>query len=114
MTEHVRIFDTTLRDGEQSPGATMTMEEKLRIARMLEKLGVDVIEAGFPAASPGEIESVRRIAEEIEGCEIAGLCRTRIGDIKAAWQALSGARRPRLHTFIATSKLHMEHKLKLS
>jgi 2-isopropylmalate synthase len=112
--EHVRIFDTTLRDGEQSPGATMTLEEKLRIARMLEKLGVDVIEAGFPAASPGEIESVRRIAEEIEGCEIAGLCRTRLGDISAAWQALSHAKRPRLHTFIATSKLHMEHKLKLS
>ncbi|MFT3927184.1 MAG: 2-isopropylmalate synthase [Myxococcales bacterium] len=112
--EHVRIFDTTLRDGEQSPGATMTLEEKLRIARMLEKLGVDIIEAGFPAASPGEVESVRRIAEEIEGCEIAGLCRTRLADISAAWKALSHAKRPRLHTFIATSKLHMEHKLKLS
>jgi 2-isopropylmalate synthase len=112
--EHVRIFDTTLRDGEQSPGATMTMEEKLRIARMLEKLGVDVIEAGFPAASPGEIESVRRIAEEVRSCEIAGLCRTRHGDIRAAWQALEHAAKPRLHTFIATSKLHMEHKLKMS
>jgi 2-isopropylmalate synthase len=114
MTEHVRIFDTTLRDGEQSPGATMTMEEKLRIARMLEKLGVDVIEAGFPAASPGEIESVRRIAEEVRSCEIAALCRTRHGDIRAAWQALETAKNPRLHTFIATSKLHMEHKLKMS
>ena len=112
--DHVRIFDTTLRDGEQSPGATMTMEEKLRIARMLEKLGVDVIEAGFPAASPGEIESVRRIGEEIRGCEIAALCRTREADIKAAWSALEGAAKPRLHTFIATSKLHMEHKLRLS
>ncbi len=112
--EHVRIFDTTLRDGEQSPGATMTLEEKLRIARMLEKLGVDVIEAGFPAASPGEIESVKRIAQEIEGCEIAGLCRTRLGDIEAAWKALQYAKSPRLHTFIATSKLHLEHKLKLS
>jgi 2-isopropylmalate synthase len=114
MTDHVRIFDTTLRDGEQSPGATMTMEEKLRIAQMLEKLGVDVIEAGFPAASPGEIESVRRIAEEVTSCEIAALCRTRHADIRAAWQALQYAKNPRLHTFIATSKLHMEHKLKMS
>src|SRR5688572_27277272 len=113
MTDHVRIFDTTLRDGEQSPGATMTMEEKLRIARMLEKLGVDVIEAGFAAASPGEVQSIRRIAEEIRGCEIASLCRTRHEDIKRAWSALEGAANPRLHTFIATSKLHMEHKLKM-
>ncbi len=113
-SQHVRIFDTTLRDGEQSPGATMTMEEKLRIARMLEKLGVDVIEAGFAAASPGEVESIRRIANEIRGCEIASLCRTRHADIRAAWDALRDAARPRLHTFIATSKLHMEHKLKMS
>ncbi len=112
--DHVRIFDTTLRDGEQSPGATMTMEEKLRIARMLEKLGVDVIEAGFPAASPGEVESVRRIGQEVRGCEIAALCRTRENDIRVAWQALEGAGDPRLHTFIATSKLHMEHKLRMS
>lgn len=113
-SEHVRIFDTTLRDGEQSPGATMTMEEKLRIARMLEKLGVDVIEAGFAAASPGEVQSIRRIAEEIRGAEIASLCRTRHADIRAAWEALRDAAKPRLHTFIATSKLHMEHKLKMS
>ncbi|MDB4990213.1 MAG: 2-isopropylmalate synthase [Myxococcaceae bacterium] len=111
---HVKIFDTTLRDGEQSPGATMTMDEKLRIAKKLEQLGVDVIEAGFPAASPGEIESVRRIGQEVRSCEIAGLCRTREGDIQAAWKALSEAAKPRLHTFIATSKLHMEHKLRLS
>jgi 2-isopropylmalate synthase len=111
---HVRIFDTTLRDGEQSPGATMTMEEKLRIARMLEKLGVDVIEAGFAAASPGEVESIRRIAGEIRGCEIASLCRTRHADIRTAWDALKDAANPRLHTFIATSKLHMEHKLKMN
>jgi len=113
-SEHVRIFDTTLRDGEQSPGATMTMEEKLRIARMLEKLGVDVIEAGFAAASPGEVQSIRRIAEEIRGAEIASLCRTRHSDIRAAWEALRDAANPRLHTFIATSKLHMEHKLKMT
>lgn len=112
--EYVRIFDTTLRDGEQSPGATMTMEEKLRIARMLERLGVDVIEAGFAAASPGEIESIGRIADEVKESEIASLCRTRHGDIRKAWQALSHAAKPRLHTFIATSKLHMEHKLKMT
>src|SRR3954466_5229512 len=110
----LKIFDTTLRDGEQSPGATMTMDEKLRIAKMLEQLGVDVIEAGFPAASPGEIESVRRIGQEVRGCEIAGLCRTREGDINAAWKALKDAANPRLHTFIATSPLHMQHKLRLS
>src|SRR5688572_12528569 len=113
-SEHVRIFDTTLRDGEQSPGATMTMEEKLRIARMLEKLGVDVIEAGFAAASPGEVQSIRRIADEVRNCEIASLCRTRHSDIRAAWDALKDAAKPRLHTFIATSKLHMEHKLKMN
>jgi 2-isopropylmalate synthase len=110
----LKIFDTTLRDGEQSPGATMTMDEKLTIAKKLEQLGVDVIEAGFPAASPGEIESVRRIGQEVRGCEIAALCRTREGDITAAWKALKDAANPRLHTFIATSKLHMEHKLRLS
>src|SRR5262245_12642140 len=111
---HVRIFDTTLRDGEQSPGATMTLEEKLRIARNLEALGVDVIEAGFPAASPGELQSVREIAAILTESEVAGLCRTREPDIDAAWKAVSAAKKPRLHVFIATSKLHMEHKLKLS
>jgi 2-isopropylmalate synthase len=111
---HVRIFDTTLRDGEQSPGATMTLEEKLRIARNLEALGVDIIEAGFPAASPGELESVREIAGVLDDTEVAGLCRTREPDVEAAWKAVSGAKKPRLHVFIATSKLHMEHKLKLS
>ncbi|HEX7477026.1 MAG TPA: 2-isopropylmalate synthase [Polyangiales bacterium] len=112
--QYVRIFDTTLRDGEQSPGATMTLEEKLRIARKLEALGVDVIEAGFPAASPGELLSVREIAGVVSECEVAGLCRTREPDIEASWQAVSAAKKPRLHVFIATSKLHMEHKLKLS
>jgi len=112
--ERVRIFDTTLRDGEQSPGATMTLEEKLRIAKKLEDLGVDVIEAGFPAASPGELESVRQIAQILTVSEIAGLCRTREPDIDAAYRAVSAGAHPRLHVFIATSKLHMEHKLKLS
>ncbi|MBI4510298.1 MAG: 2-isopropylmalate synthase [Deltaproteobacteria bacterium] len=110
---HVRIFDTTLRDGEQSPGATMTLDEKLVIARKLEELEVDVIEAGFPAASQGELESVRRIAEAVARCEVAALCRTRGGDILAAWKAIEGAAKPLLHVFIATSKLHMESKLKM-
>ena len=109
----VFIFDTTLRDGEQSPGATMTLEEKLRIARKLEELGVDILEAGFPAASPGEVESVRRIASVIERAQVAGLCRTRESDIRTSWEALKDAAHPRLHIFIATSKLHMEHKLKM-
>jgi 2-isopropylmalate synthase len=114
IDNRVRIFDTTLRDGEQSPGATMTLEEKLRIARKLEDLGVDVLEAGFPAASPGELESVREIAAVVNNSEVAGLCRTREPDVEAAWRALQAAKHPRLHVFIATSPLHMEHKLKLS
>ncbi len=114
LDNYVRIFDTTLRDGEQSPGATMTLEEKLRIARKLEALGVDVIEAGFPAASPGELASVQEIASVVSQCEVAGLCRTREPDIEASWKAVSVAQKPRLHVFIATSKLHMEHKLKLT
>ena len=111
MEDYVRIFDTTLRDGEQAPGATMTAEEKLRIARKLDSMKVDVIEAGFPAASPGELRSVQRVAELVEHAEVAGLCRTREGDIRAAWEAVRVGRRPRLHVFIATSELHMEHKL---
>ena len=114
IDNRVRIFDTTLRDGEQSPGATMTLEEKLRIARKLEDLGVDVLEAGFPAASPGELESVREIASVVQDVEVAGLCRTREADVDAAWRALQTAKHPRLHVFIATSPLHMEHKLKLT
>lgn len=114
QNDTVKIFDTTLRDGEQSPGATMTLDEKLTIARKLEELGVDVIEAGFPAASPGELKAVRRIAESIVHAEVAGLCRTREGDIEASWKALQTAKHPRLHVFIATSDLHLEHKLKMT
>jgi 2-isopropylmalate synthase len=110
----VRIFDTTLRDGEQSPGATMSLEDKLRVARKLEALGVDVIEAGFPAASPGELEAVRQVAQVITQSEVCGLCRTRSRDIQAAWEAVGAAAMPRLHVFIATSDLHLEHKLKLT
>ncbi len=115
MTDnHVRIFDTTLRDGEQSPGATMTLDEKLLIAKKLEDMGVDIIEAGFPAASPGELESVHEIASIIDDSEVAGLCRTREPDIEAGWKAVGAAKQPRLHVFIATSKLHMESKLKMA
>ena len=113
----VRIFDTTLRDGEQSPGASLNSVEKLQIARQLARLGVDVIEAGFPAASPDDLAAVRRIATEVGGAEgpiIAGLARTCVEDIDAAWQAVEPAARPRIHTFLATSDLHLEHKLKMT
>ena len=110
----IKIFDTTLRDGEQSPGASMNMEEKLRIASQLEKLNVDVIEAGFPIASDGDFEAVRKIARTIKGPEIAGLCRANFKDIDRAWEALKYAGdRGRIHTFIATSDIHMERKLQM-
>ena len=112
--DYVRIFDTTLRDGEQSPGATMTSAEKLEVARQLAVLGVDVMEAGFPAASPDDLEGVRRIAREVgrgDGPVIAGLARCWREDIDKAWQAVQDAARPRIHAFIATSDLHMERKL---
>ena len=110
----VRIFDTTLRDGEQSPGASLTSAEKLEIARQLSRLGVDVIEAGFPAASPDDHEAVWRIATEVstpEGPIVAGLARAHQGDIESAWRSVCDAARPRIHCFLATSDLHMEHKL---
>ena len=112
--DYVRIFDTTCRDGEQSPGATMTRAEKLRIVKELEILGVDVIEAGFPAASPGEVQAVREISAAVSNCEVAALCRTREGDIEAAWSAVKDAAKPRLHVFIATSDIHLEYKLKMT
>ncbi|MEA2059651.1 MAG: 2-isopropylmalate synthase [Thermodesulfobacteriota bacterium] len=108
------IFDTTLRDGEQSPGASMNTAEKLRIATQLEKLGVDVIEAGFPAASDGDFNAVKMISEKLEKSEIAALCRTSLTDINRAWEAVKSAKKPRIHTFIATSDIHMEYKLKMS
>ncbi len=112
MSEKLIIFDTTLRDGEQAPGFNMNLEEKLRMARQLEKLNVDVIEAGFPIASEGDFLAVREIAKRIRNCVVAGLCRTKKQDIDRAWQALQYARKPRIHTFIATSDLHLKHKLK--
>jgi 2-isopropylmalate synthase len=112
--EKVYIFDTTLRDGEQSPGATMTMEEKLDVAKQLARLRVDVIEAGFPAASPGDLAAVRQIALEVEGPVICALARTTKDDIDKAWEAVRHAARPRIHTFIATSDIHLEHKLRMT
>src|SRR5215813_6532509 len=116
MEDRVRIFDTTLRDGEQSPGAAMTSAEKLEVARTLTRLGVDVIEAGFPAASPDDLAAVRQIAEAIGGGDVTvcALARASRGDIDAAWTAVKSARRPRIHTFLATSDVHLEHKLRIS
>ena len=113
-SNRVHIFDTTLRDGEQSPGARMTLGAKLQLARQLDALGVDVIEAGFPIASPGERASVQAVAEAVKHATVAALCRTKEGDIEAAWDAIQHAEKPRLHTFIATSDIHMEHKLRMT
>jgi 2-isopropylmalate synthase len=110
--ERVLIFDTTLRDGEQSPGASMNLGEKILFARQLERLNVDVIEAGFPASSPGDFESVKRISQEIRGPQVAGLARTTPKDIDTAWEALKHARDPRIHVFIATSDIHLKYKLR--
>jgi 2-isopropylmalate synthase len=110
----IRIFDTTLRDGEQSPGCSMNLQEKLQLARQLERLGVDIIEAGFPIASEGDFESVQAIAAELRDTTVCGLARTGSADIERAAQALEKARNPRIHTFIATSDIHLEHKLKMS
>jgi 2-isopropylmalate synthase len=112
--EKISIFDTTLRDGEQSPGASMNLAEKLLLARQLERMNVDVIEAGFPSSSPGDMESVKRIAQEIRGPRIAGLARTTLSDIDTAWEALKNARAPLIHVFIATSDIHLKHKLRKS
>ncbi len=114
MTERIYIFDTTLRDGEQSPGASMNIEEKVLVAKQLERLGVDVIEAGFPISSDGDFESVKRVAQEVRECQVAGLARTKRPDIERAWEALDGCEHPRIHVFIATSDIHLEHKLKMS
>jgi 2-isopropylmalate synthase len=114
MTDRVKIFDTTLRDGEQSPGCSMTRDEKLRVARALAELGVDVIEAGFPAASRGDWESVAAVAREVRGAAVCALARCTRADIDAAWSAIREAERPRLHVFLATSAIHREHKLKMA
>ena len=109
----IHIFDTTLRDGEQSPGFSMHREEKLRLARQLEQLGVDIIEAGFPIASPGDLEAVRAVAREIRDCRVAALARARQEDVDVALRAIEPAAKPRLHVFLATSDLHLKHKLRI-
>ena len=111
MSDKIYFFDTTLRDGEQSPGATMNAGEKLRMAKQLEKLGVDIIEAGFPASSSSDLDAVHDIANTVKDCEIAGLCRASRQDIDKAWGALKKAAQPRLHIFLATSDIHMQYKL---
>ena len=112
--ERLIIFDTTLRDGEQSPGASLNTTEKLEIAHQLARLGVNVIEAGFPIASPGDFEAVKTIAKEVKGPEIAGLARCVKADIDACWNAVKHAKKPRIHTFIATSDIHLNKKLKMT
>jgi 2-isopropylmalate synthase len=111
---HITIFDTTLRDGEQSPGCSMNVQEKLRLAQQLDRLGVDVIEAGFPIASDGDFEAVQRIAASVRRPIIAGLARACTGDVDRAWEALQAAAHPRIHIFLATSDIHLKYKLRIT
>src|SRR5215469_6090125 len=112
--DRVVIFDTTLRDGEQSPGASMNLDEKIKIATLLEDMGIDVVEAGFPIASNGDFEAVREIAKLLKTTTVCGLARAARPDIDRAWEALQHAKRPRIHTFISTSPLHMKYKLQMA
>jgi 2-isopropylmalate synthase len=112
--ERITIFDTTLRDGEQSPGCSMNLAEKLSLARQLERLGVDVIEAGFPIASDGDFEAVQAVAREVRGPRVAGLARATRADIERAWEAVRHAARPRIHVFLATSDIHLHYKLRIT
>jgi 2-isopropylmalate synthase len=114
MSNRVKIFDTTLRDGEQSPGCSMNLQEKLEVAAQLERLNVDVIEAGFAISSPGDFESVSEIAKTVKNATVASLCRAVEKDIDSAWEAVKHAVHPRIHTFLATSPIHMKYKLKMS
>lgn len=114
MKNRVKIFDTTLRDGEQAPGIALNPDQKVRIARQLANLGVDVVEAGFPVSSPGDFEAVQRIAREVSGPTIAAMARTQLEDIAIAWDAIKDAGSARLHIFLATSEIHMEHKLRMT
>ena len=114
MSARIKIFDTTLRDGEQTPGVSLNIQEKLEIARQLARLGVDVIEAGFAISSPGDFLAVKTVAENVKGVTIASLCRAVENDIDRAWEAVCNAENPRIHTFIATSDIHMKYKLKMT
>src|SRR5437667_1424666 len=110
----ITIFDTTLRDGEQSPGCSMNVEEKVRLAGQLARLGVDIIEAGFPIASDGDFAAVKRVAREVRSAKVAGLARCLTEDISRAWEALREAARPRIHLVLATSDIHLVYKLKIT
>ncbi|MBO8137947.1 MAG: 2-isopropylmalate synthase [Desulfotomaculum sp.] len=112
MSNRVYLFDTTLRDGEQSPGVSLNVSEKVQIARQLAKLGIDVIEAGFPVTSPGDFAAVQAVAREVKGVSVAALARANFNDIDRAWEAVKDAEQPRIHTFIATSDIHLKHKLR--
>ncbi|RMH06756.1 MAG: 2-isopropylmalate synthase [Nitrospirae bacterium] len=114
MARIIRIFDTTLRDGEQSPGASMNIEEKVLVAKQLARLRVDIIEAGFAYSSPGDFEAVRRIGQEVEGPIVCSLARARVEDIDRAWEALKGAPRPRIHTFLSTSDIHLKYQFRMT
>ena len=114
MEDRVRIFDSTLRDGEQAPGIALDPEQKVAIATQLARLGVDIIEAGFPISSPGDFRAVTRIAQEVQGPTIAALARAQAKDVDRAWEAIKDAADPRIHVFLATSPIHMEHKLRMS
>ena len=114
MSQYVKIFDTTLRDGEQSPGFSMNVAEKIRVAKRLEQMGVDIIEAGFPVASQGDFEAVQAISAELNETVVAGLARANPSDIDRAWEAIQGTAKPRIHTFISSSDIHLEYQLKLS
>src|SRR5829696_7000408 len=113
MRDQLIIFDTTMRDGEQSPGAAMTKDEKIRIGRQLERLRVDVIEAGFAASSPGDFEAIRAVAAAVKDSTVCSLARANDNDVRRAGEAVKGANRGRVHTFIATSPIHMQHKLRM-
>ena len=114
MSDKIYLFDTTLRDGEQSPGASMNMQEKFRLAQQLVKLNVDIIEAGFPVASAGDFDCVKNIADNLKGVQVAGLARCHGKDIDTAWEALKNGENPRIHTFLATSDIHLKHKLRMT
>ena len=114
MARHIRIFDTTLRDGEQSPGASMNVEEKVLVAKQLARLNVDIIEAGFAFSSPGDFEAVQRIGQEVEGPTICSLARAKSEDIDVAWKALKGGQKPRIHTFLSTSDIHLKHQFRMT
>ena len=114
MSRRIYIFDTTLRDGEQSPGCSMNLQEKIEVARQLERMKVDIIEAGFAISSPGDFQSVKAIAETIKDCTVASLSRALPQDIDRSWEAIKNAVSPRIHVFLATSPIHMKYKLRMT